>query len=126
MDQVVAKLKEIITKTDHVTDNCELDLPNDGGSSTIIDWDKIKQNININYNVIDELVNITFKMINKGKEKQHILDYINNQEIVLQDIYNWLLKNQNNSNSIYLLGYFNYHGIETHVDKQKTLKLYQK
>src|SRR5205823_4604863 len=58
--------------------------------------------------------------------KQHIIDYINNQEIVLQEIYNWLLNNQNNSNAIYLLGYFNYYGIEANINKQKTVELYQK
>src|SRR5262249_30189716 len=66
--------------------------------------------------VIDELVNLYFEEVNKGIEQrlrmQHILDYINNLKINLQELYNWLLVNQNDSNSIYLLGYFNYHGIE--------------
>src|SRR5436190_690681 len=144
MDQVVAKLKEFTIKTEQVSrgefttktnDSKEIDSStneqiSNGGSSKIIHWDTlIKQNIDINYNVIDELVNITFKMINEGKKEnvkqQHIFDYINNHKIFLQDIYNWLLKNQNNSNSIYLLGYFNHHGLGTDVNKQKALELYQ-
>src|SRR5947208_314471 len=78
--------------------------------------------------VVDELNNLYFKMANEGKEehvrKQHILDYINNHKINLQEIYSWLLNNQNNSNqnnsnSNWLLGYFNYHGIETNINMQK-------
>src|SRR6266496_770647 len=80
--------------------------------------------------VIDKLVNLYFKEVNEGKEeiirKKHILGYINNYKINLQEIYFWLLNNQNNSNSIYLLGYFNYYGIETNINKQKAIKLYQK
>src|SRR6266498_1211993 len=73
--------------------------------------------------VVDELINLTFKDLNKGNEdnvrKQHIFDYINNHKLNLQEIYNWLLSNQNNnSNSNYFLGYFNYHGIETNINKQ--------
>ena len=56
--------------------------------------------------MIDELVNHIFKDLNKGIEeivrKRHILNHINNYKIKLQEIYNWLLNNQINSNSIYL------------------------
>ncbi|GES90995.1 kinase-like domain-containing protein [Rhizophagus clarus] len=80
--------------------------------------------------VIDELVELIIKKFNKGvSEKilmQCVLNYINNNEIILQEIYHWLLKNQNNSNSIYLLGYFNYNGIETDLNKQKAIELYEK
>ncbi|GBB84238.1 hypothetical protein RclHR1_10860008 [Rhizophagus clarus] len=79
--------------------------------------------------VIDDLVNYNFKEINEGKDydtrKQHVLDYINNHKINLQEIYNWLLNNQNNSNSIYLLGYFNYNGIGINVNMQNAFELYQ-
>src|SRR5947207_15378250 len=80
--------------------------------------------------VINELVNLIFKELNEGKYeeiiKQHVLNYINNHKIISQEIYHWLLNNQNNSNSIYLLGYFNYYGIETDFNKPKAIKLYQK
>ena len=94
----------------------------------------IKQNIDENILdlgiVIDELVNLIFKETNEGKKKevrnQHILDHIDNHKIILQEFYNWLLNDQNDSNSTYLLGYFNYHGIGTIVNKQKAFGLYQK
>src|SRR5581483_3245657 len=70
--------------------------------------------------IIDELVNLNFIDINIGKEKdirkQNIFDYINDHKIMLQEIYIWLSKNQTSSNSIYLLGYFNYYGIGTEVN----------
>jgi TPR repeat protein len=78
--------------------------------------------------MIDELVNNYLKDINEGKErnvrKQHIIDYVNKYDS--QKIYNWLLNNQNNQNSIFLLGYFNYHGIKIKSDKRKAFELYQK
>src|SRR5580698_3098166 len=44
--------------------------------------------------VTDELVNLIFKEFNEGKaknvRKQHILDCINNYNIILQEIYDWL------------------------------------
>ena len=80
--------------------------------------------------VIDELVELYYNELNKGKEenvrKQSILNFINNYNLSLKEIYYWLLNNQNNnSNSIYLLGYFNYHGIEININKQKAFELYQ-
>ncbi|EXX54371.1 uncharacterized protein OCT59_023546 [Rhizophagus irregularis] len=78
--------------------------------------------------VIDGLINIYSKM--EGKEesikRKHIFDYINNHKLSLQEIYNWLLENSNDSNSIYLLGYFNYYGIETNINKRKAFIFYKK
>ncbi|GBC07854.1 hypothetical protein RclHR1_07730007 [Rhizophagus clarus] len=80
--------------------------------------------------VIDELVNLIFSELNKGEDakiiKQRVFDYINDHMIALQQIYIWLLNNQNNSNSICMLGYFKYHGIETDINKQKAIELYRK
>src|SRR5204862_371738 len=88
------------------------------------------KNINEYIFVVDELVNLMFKELNKGRDreriKQYVLNYINNYKIILHEIYNWLLNNQNNSNSIYLLGYFNYYGIEIDVNNQKAIELYQR
>uniref|UniRef100_U9T5W8 Protein kinase domain-containing protein n=1 Tax=Rhizophagus irregularis (strain DAOM 181602 / DAOM 197198 / MUCL 43194) TaxID=747089 RepID=U9T5W8_RHIID len=58
--------------------------------------------------------------------KQKVLSYLNEQNITLQEINNLLLNNQNNSNSIYLLGKFNDLGIGIDVDNEKALELYQK
>src|SRR3954470_20501731 len=80
--------------------------------------------------MIDELVNLYFKEVNEGKEekirKQLVFGLINTYKIHIKEIYNWLLNNQYNSNSIYLLGYFNYYGIGTNTNKQKAFELYEK
>ncbi|GBB83985.1 hypothetical protein RclHR1_10630003 [Rhizophagus clarus] len=93
------------------------------------------QNINENMYeglsfIIDELADIYFKAANEGKEqnvrKQQILDYINDYEINLQEINKCLLNTQNNSNSIFLLGYFTFYGIGTNINKPKAFELYKK
>jgi TPR repeat protein len=79
--------------------------------------------------VIDELLNIYFKELNEEKErivrKRSILNNINNFNINLQEMVKWILNNQNDSNFIYLLGYFTYHGIGVDSDIKKAFKLFQ-
>ncbi|GBC06383.1 hypothetical protein RclHR1_00680027 [Rhizophagus clarus] len=80
--------------------------------------------------VIEELVGLILKELNEGVYneviKKHVINFIIDHGIISQEIYNYLLNNQNNSNFIYLLGYFYYHGIETNIDMQKAYELYQK
>ncbi|EXX50442.1 uncharacterized protein OCT59_023895 [Rhizophagus irregularis] len=157
MNQIISKLREIIKiQTD---DNEKLDNNHNNNNDLfkesqkiiIQNFDKIYlkeiketeptiQYIHKNISeedlgiVIDELMKFYLQCLNKGKEeyviRRYILNYFNNQEIKLQEIYNWLLNNNNNnqndSNSIYLLGYFNYHGIITCTNKHKAYELYQK
>ncbi|GBC20659.2 kinase-like domain-containing protein [Rhizophagus irregularis DAOM 181602=DAOM 197198] len=81
---------------------------------------------NISFNiVVDELVDFCEKLGDEILE-QNILNYLNNHNINLQEIYNWLLSDQNNSNSIFLLGAFNHLGIGIDIDKKKAFELYQK
>ncbi|UZO03028.1 uncharacterized protein OCT59_023441 [Rhizophagus irregularis] len=79
--------------------------------------------------IIDELVNFIFKEVNEGKgekaKRRNVLNYINNYKTNSQEIYSWLLNNQNSSSSIYLLGYFNYYEIETNLNRQKAFELYK-
>ncbi len=48
--------------------------------------------------IIDELVNLYFEEVNKGREenvrKQFVLDYFNDHMTNLKEAYNWLLSNQ--------------------------------
>ncbi|GBB84163.1 hypothetical protein RclHR1_01080019 [Rhizophagus clarus] len=80
--------------------------------------------------LIDDLVNLIFKESNKGKDneplKQYVINYINGHKIALQEIYDWLLNNQINSNCTYMLGYLNYYGVGTEYDKQKAIELFKK
>ena len=74
--------------------------------------------------MINEIVGLIFKKRNEDiVTRQHVLDYLNNHNINSKEIYNWLLNNQNNSDSIFLLGYFNRVGIETTKDKKKAFSL---
>ncbi|EXX70658.1 uncharacterized protein OCT59_023613 [Rhizophagus irregularis] len=89
------------------------------------------KNINDDLNIIiDELVNLIFKEINEGRRvikiRQHVIDNIDSYNIFLKKVYVDLLNNQNNSNFIYLLGYFNFYGIGTDLNQEKGFKLYQK
>jgi TPR repeat protein len=51
-----------------------------------------------------------------------LLDYLNNYNINSKEIYNWLLDNQNASNFIFLLGFFNY--IKTIRNHKKAFNLF--
>jgi TPR repeat protein len=79
--------------------------------------------------IADELVDLIFMDLNKGREervrKKNVFDFINNYKINLQEIYNWLLHNQSNSNFIYLLGHFNYYGIGIDISKKNAFKSFQ-
>ncbi|EXX51766.1 uncharacterized protein OCT59_015916 [Rhizophagus irregularis] len=80
--------------------------------------------------IIDEMVNFIFKELNEGIYKEIInknfINFMNDHEIIPKEIYNYILNDQNNSNSIYLLGYFNYYGIEVNINQQRAFELYQK
>ncbi|GET04550.1 kinase-like domain-containing protein [Rhizophagus clarus] len=56
-------------------------------------------------------------------KKHKILNYFNSCNVTLQEFYNWLLSNQEDSNLVVLLGIFNHLGIETEVDEQNAADL---
>src|SRR5581483_12140313 len=78
--------------------------------------------------IIKEIVSFIFKILNEGIDfklrKQHTLDYLSNHNINSLEIYNWLVNNQNDSDSIFLLGYFNSYGIETTENDDKAFDLF--
>ncbi|EXX50158.1 uncharacterized protein OCT59_023665 [Rhizophagus irregularis] len=80
---------------------------------------------NKNYSVIvDKIIEDILNM--RSNEKQEILSYLEEQNTTPQEIFSWLLNNQQNSNYIDLLGNFYYSGIGTNVNKQKAIELFQK
>ncbi|GES93139.1 kinase-like domain-containing protein [Rhizophagus clarus] len=60
--------------------------------------------------IVDEILYILNKL-EKVDERREILNYLNNYNMTPQEIYYWLLNNQDNSNSVLLLGVFYYLGI---------------
>ncbi|GBC21932.1 kinase-like domain-containing protein [Rhizophagus irregularis DAOM 181602=DAOM 197198] len=89
--------------------------------SSISSINKFEDNFNIIFNNM-----FNFFYDDDEVAKQKVLSYLNEQNITLQKINNLLLNNQNNSNTIYLLGKFNHLGIGISVDEQKAFDLYQK
>ncbi|PKK73445.1 kinase-like protein [Rhizophagus irregularis] len=82
--------------------------------------------------LINEIMEIIFNEINKGNSQVMINQYffnsiINNKvnKITLQEIYNWLLNNQNEPNFVFLLGYFEYHGIGVGENKKAAYNLFK-
>ncbi|CAI2161825.1 17633_t:CDS:2 [Funneliformis geosporum] len=73
--------------------------------------------------VVDEIVDFIFKELNEGKafilDKKPALDFFSRQKFSPRQIYNWLTRNHKDSNSIFLLGYFNFFGIETSENYKK-------
>src|SRR4051794_8559320 len=78
------------------------------------------------FNIIVYEMADLFNKSSKEGQNWKILNYLNNHNITSQEIYSWLLNNQDDSNAIFLLGVFNYLGIETSVNEQKAFDLYLK
>ncbi|RGB26724.1 kinase-like domain-containing protein [Rhizophagus diaphanus] len=75
--------------------------------------------------IITEII-FLLENIESERKKHEVINYLNDHNLTSQEIYNWLLNNQDNSNSVFLLGVFNHVGIEINVDEQKAFELYQK
>src|ERR1044071_4377272 len=122
MKQVVVKLKSMIATS--ASNQIERDRKGNHESKPLSSREPILFQKNLRVNV-DEMVDLIFREENDGVgtevRHQHHLDFFDDQNITLQEMFSWLLGNQNDSNSIFLLGYFNYYGIETTKDKKKSI-----
>ncbi|PKK68758.1 kinase-like protein [Rhizophagus irregularis] len=76
--------------------------------------------------MVDEIVDLSSKIKDDDEEIQKILSYLDNKNVTSQEFYNWILNDQDNTNSIVLLGDFNYLGIGINSNKRKAFELYQK
>ncbi|GBB87381.1 hypothetical protein RclHR1_13840002 [Rhizophagus clarus] len=91
----------------------------------------VQKNLSIekDFNIIVDGINyFIHKLLNKGIEcilvKRKVIEYFGDHNISAQEIYNWLLNNQHSTNSIFLLGYFNYYGIVTSESNEKAFNLF--
>ncbi|PKK69853.1 kinase-like protein [Rhizophagus irregularis] len=114
---------------DNMDLNCIKNSAHGGLSRIIQDLEKINTSENIptsKKKLVDEIVEFIFKEIDEEKNQEtrerHILDNFNNNNT---EIYNWLLTNQNEPNFIFLLGYFQYYGIETDENKKEAFNLFK-
>jgi TPR repeat protein len=112
------EIKETIEVTEKEKESNDQTGNNESNNSKIKDsnfpcfsasYDSVKS-------VIDEIVDQIFK----GGNIEVILDNYNSEKI-----FDWLLYNQNDSNSIFLLGNFYDSGIVTIVNKRKAFELYR-
>jgi TPR repeat protein len=113
MNQVVERLKSIIfisNKLPQMIQNFDMIINVEETTKSLILLIEKKFN-----KIIDEIIGLILKNLNESKNtdvvKKLILDYLNEYNINLKIIYNFLMDIQNNSNSTFLLGYFNYYGI---------------
>ncbi|GET03016.1 kinase-like domain-containing protein [Rhizophagus clarus] len=85
----------------------------------------IEKDFNI---MIDEINNFVYKEVNEAFENklsiQKVNEYFSNHNINVQEVYNWLLNNQVNANSIFLIGYFNLYGIATSKNNERVFNLF--
>ncbi|PKK76715.1 kinase-like protein [Rhizophagus irregularis] len=136
MKKVVERLKLMISTNQSASNPCYgtrvetngqqsndsfLQPPSEQQSSTINLFDK-KFDI-----IVDEIINLISENLNKGKAGKliikRVLDYLDNHDT--NEVYEWLLLNQNNIKSIFLLGYFYYYGIIiTSVNYEKAFNLF--
>jgi TPR repeat protein len=132
INQVVAKLKPFITKTNMIMEmeDSNVNSTNSIYLSSSIDKElsqHIQQTQKILFEkdidtMVNKMVKLIFNNINKGKVNNNTI--FDNYDISSKDIYDWLLYNQNNSDSIFLLGYFNYYGIEISKNNNKAFNLF--
>ncbi|GES83628.1 kinase-like domain-containing protein [Rhizophagus clarus] len=103
--------------------------PSNNQSNTTKEVD-IQKNLSIekDFNiVVDEINDFIYKTINEVEYKsvkQKVIEYFNDQNINSVETYNWLLNNQISINSIFLLGYFNFHEIVTSKNNEKAFNLF--
>ncbi|PKK64258.1 kinase-like protein [Rhizophagus irregularis] len=77
-----------------------------------------------NFSMVVNELTILLENIETNRGKYEIINYLKNHNITSQEFYNWLLNNQDNSDSIVLLGVLNHFGIVISVDEQKAFGLY--
>ncbi|GBB93218.1 hypothetical protein RclHR1_21300001 [Rhizophagus clarus] len=113
---------------DQSNNNPEPDITKKINSTAISSVQKnpsIEKDFNI---IVDGINHFIHKLLNKGINyeivKQKVIEYFSDHNINEHDIYNWLLINQISTNSIFLLGYFNYYGIVTSLSKEKAFNLF--
>ncbi|GET03214.1 kinase-like domain-containing protein [Rhizophagus clarus] len=78
--------------------------------------------------VVDEMNDFIYKVANEVLDSRlailKVNEYFSIHNISAQETYNWLLNNQISTNSIFLLGYFNFYGIITSTNNAKAFDLF--
>jgi TPR repeat protein len=143
INQIVMKLNAIITDFQKNNFNADIQLSSKQMLKSNIEiHEKMSQIIqNFNKMNIKEVkpsmtsVDIFAVMVNEiillledteaVKKKNEIVNYCDKHNTTSQEIYNWLISNQDNSYSVFLLGIFYHYGIEVNAERQRAFELFQ-
>jgi TPR repeat protein len=127
MHEVVKRLRIYISQYTENLLHGESNINDDEYTDNITLTSKLNDSISSKKNfdiIINEIIDLIIKNINEGKEpKQHILDYLNKHNVISKEICNLLSNDQNDSDSIFIFGYFNYVGIGTDKNFKKAFNL---
>ncbi|GBC22521.2 kinase-like domain-containing protein [Rhizophagus irregularis DAOM 181602=DAOM 197198] len=122
-------INEVITKLNIIISNQLLSEHQVIQNFDKINLNEIEPSMSFDENNFNLMIHEIFTLltnIEKDKVKEAILNCFNDHNVNSQDIYDWLINHQDNSDSIVLLGEFNYFGIVVNVDRQKAFELYEK
>jgi TPR repeat protein len=138
MHEVVKRLKTIIDKHDEKFDDLsfqmsrctEISLHEE--SSRLINNTSTTSISSVAENDLNEIINDIAMKINEITRKTndeicqlfYFLNYLNNYSVNTKEILDRLLKNKDNPGSSFLLGYFNYLGVETSKNEEKAFNLF--
>ncbi|RIA82401.1 kinase-like domain-containing protein [Glomus cerebriforme] len=75
--------------------------------------------------IVDEIIFILDNVQEEEIARLKVINYLEEHNLTSQEIYNWLLNNQNDPNSIVLFGMFNLLGIEIIVNNYRAFDLFQ-
>ncbi|RGB24232.1 hypothetical protein C1646_773375 [Rhizophagus diaphanus] len=133
-DQVVERLQSIITKKNVITENYQMQLN--------LDVNSISDNINVSatfssnelsqiiqsFDIISEIVELLINVENEGRDStinNHIFNYnLRKHNMTSTNLCIWLINNQNNPDSIFLFGYFNFLGIHRRKNYEDAFNLF--
>ncbi|PKY44302.1 kinase-like protein [Rhizophagus irregularis] len=123
-EMVIDDHENVVVDNDHVEESIEKDVVNEDHNYDEEMAVEEEHEIEVNDDNIKELIELLSSM--KIEEEKHkILEYLNERNITSRLIFNFISANQNNSNSLVILGRFNHLGIETEINEQKAYELYQ-
>ncbi|EXX57408.1 uncharacterized protein OCT59_024001 [Rhizophagus irregularis] len=135
INQVIATLDAIILKENIQVSSIQQNIINNPLHQIIqnfsdVNMKEIEPSISSNlitndYEILIIEIIIFLQDVEVVRKKREVINYLNENNLTSREIYDWLLNNQDNSDSVFLLGVFNHVGIEINVDEQKAFELYQ-
>ncbi|GBC04840.1 hypothetical protein RclHR1_00590026 [Rhizophagus clarus] len=117
----VSNSNNSVPNNSKVEDNTNMNL-NENNNTNFRRFNEKKEQEKKSYDNVNKIIDEIVKRIFEGEDLEKILDNYNSREI-----YDWLENNQNENdpNTIFLLGKFYYSGIDVITNKRKAFELYR-